>query len=246
VPILGLNEASWQVMRKQRTVRLVQPVKSEKKKSSADTVSWEGVDRELFEALRELRRELAQQRQLKPYLVFSDATLRQLAGVRPSTLERMRLISGVGDLKLRDFGDRFLQVINDHCHQRGLSRDNRAAPSPLAPDAPRKPPVRPNPQRDLAFEQFRQGAALEDVMHQTGRGRGTVNDYLCDFIREERPASVAAWVSNDIYQRVAACARQVGTDRLKPIFIALGEKVSYDDIRIVLTHLASKTVISDQ
>jgi ATP-dependent DNA helicase RecQ len=77
-------------------------------------------------------------------------------------------------------------------------------------------------------------------MHQTGRGRGTVNDYLCDFIREERPASVAVWVSNDIYQRVASCARQVGTDRLKPIFIALGEKVSYDDIRIVLTHLAAK------
>jgi ATP-dependent DNA helicase RecQ len=240
VPILGLNEASWEVMRKQRSVRLVQPAKREKAKTSkADTVSWEGVDRELFEALRELRRSLAEARQLKPYMVFSDATLRQLAVVRPSTLDRMRYISGVGDIKLRDFGERFLQVINDHSRQRGLTQDNRPAPPPA--ETPRKSFTRPNPQRDLAFDQFRQGAALEDVMHQTYRGRGTVNDYLCDFIREQRPASVAPWVSNDIYQRVASCARQVGTERLKPIFIALGEKVSYDDIRIVLAHLASKS-----
>ena len=75
---------------------------------------------------------------------------------------------------------------------------------------------------------------------QTNRGRSTVCDYLYQFIREERPANIAPWVANDVYQRVVAAARQVGTDRLKPIFLALGEQVSYDDIRLVLAHLASQ------
>ena len=70
-------------------------------------MSWEGVDRTLFEALRELRRRSGQERQVKPYMIFGDAVLRELARVRPSTPERMRLISGVGDVKLRDFAERF-------------------------------------------------------------------------------------------------------------------------------------------
>jgi ATP-dependent DNA helicase RecQ len=241
VPILGLNDASWEVMRKQRTVRLVQTVRRKKgekvEKSRSDTVSWEGVDRELFEALREVRRKLAEERQVPPYIIFNDSTLRQLAAMRPSTSERMRTVSGIGDAKLRDFGERFLVVIRDHCRARGLSVDNRIVA--MKPETPAKASVRPNPVKDLAFEQFRQEAAVEDVMHQTNRGRSAVHDYLCEFIRTERPASITGWVAQDLYDRIAAAARQVGTDRLKPIFLTLGEKVSYDDIRLVVTHLGT-------
>jgi hypothetical protein len=51
---------------------------------------------------------------------------------------------------------------------------------------------------------------------------------------------ICALVSNVVYERIASAARQVGTDRLKPIFLALGEHISYDDIRLVLAHLAAK------
>jgi ATP-dependent DNA helicase RecQ len=126
-PVLRLNEASWEVMRGQRQVRLVQLARRKKgekpEKSRAETTSWEGVDRELFEALRRLRRELAAERQVSPFIVFTDNTLRELARVRPSTLDRMRLIPGVGDKRLRDFGALFLPVIADQCHARGLALD---------------------------------------------------------------------------------------------------------------------------
>jgi ATP-dependent DNA helicase RecQ len=238
-PLLVLNEASWEVMRGQRAVRLVQPVRRKKgekaEKAKVETTSWEGIDKDLFEALRGLRRRLAEEKQMPPYIIFSDNVLRSLARIRPSSLERMRLVSGIGDAKLRQFGEAFLEVITAHCRDRVLSQDNPAGPA--APAEPPKPPSRPNPVRDQALELFRQGAVIEDVMHQTNRGRSTVLDYLGDYIRQERPASIAAWVSNETYQRVTAAARQVGTERLKPIFITLGEKVSYDDIRIVLAHL---------
>ena len=77
-------------------------------------------------------------------------------------------------------------------------------------------------------------------MHQTGRARKTVCDYLAEFIREEQPASIKAWVPNTLYDRIAMVARRVGTERLKPIFIELGEQVPYDEIRWVVTHLSSK------
>jgi ATP-dependent DNA helicase RecQ len=244
VSILKLNPASWEVMKGQRAVRLVQPVRRKKgekpEKSKADTVSWEGVDRDLFEALRGLRVRLATERQVPPYVIFSDATLRELSRVRPSSLERMRLIYGVGDAKLRDFGAAFLAIIQEHCQARGLPRDN--APSPPRREEP-EPAARQNTARRFAFfKLFREGAVLEDVMHQTGRARSTVVDYLCDFVREERPASLAPWVSMEVYQRVRAAARQVGTERLKPIYIALGEQVPYDDIRLVLAHLSAPPV----
>ena len=78
-------------------------------------------------------------------------------------------------------------------------------------------------------------------MHQTNRSRATVFDYLCDFIREERGVSVSAWVPEALCQRIIAAARQLGTERLKPIFIALGEQVPYDDIRVVVTHLTAQS-----
>jgi ATP-dependent DNA helicase RecQ len=104
-----------EVLRKQRNVRLMQPVERKKgekaKKSKSDTKSWEGVDKELFETFRTVRRDLATERRVPPYVIFSDATLREMAQKRPRTLAEMRQIHGVGDAKLRDFGEKFLQII---------------------------------------------------------------------------------------------------------------------------------------
>jgi ATP-dependent DNA helicase RecQ len=88
---------------------------------------------------------------------------------------------------------------------------------------------------------FQQNLAIEDLMHQSNLARSTVMDYLARYISSERPASIRAWVDEETYQRVAEAVRQVGTDRLKPIFIALGEKVGYDLIRLVLAHLATSS-----
>ena len=76
-------------------------------------VSWEGVDRVLFEILRGLRRELAAAIAKPAYVVFDDDTLRELARQRPKTLEAMRQVRGVGEKRLRDYGERFVRAIAD-------------------------------------------------------------------------------------------------------------------------------------
>jgi ATP-dependent DNA helicase RecQ len=122
-PVLKLNDGSWEVMRGERSVRLVQLVRRTKEerpqKSKADVVSWEGVDQELFDALRRLRRRLAEEKKVPPYIIFNDATLREMARVRPRTPEQLRAVHGVGDAKLRDFGQMFLDAIREFYLEKG-------------------------------------------------------------------------------------------------------------------------------
>jgi ATP-dependent DNA helicase RecQ len=121
-PVLKLNEASWAVLRGQREVRLLQPVlRREAKAARRDADSWEGVDEGLFEHLRSLRRELASQRGVPPYVIFGDVTLRDLARSRPGTPAAFRRAHGVGDTKLADLGPVFLAAIAAYCAQNGLA-----------------------------------------------------------------------------------------------------------------------------
>jgi ATP-dependent DNA helicase RecQ len=265
-PVLRLNDASWEIMKDTRTAKLFAMPERKKrrsdssdttKRSKADTESWEGVDREVFDALRELRRQFADQRAVPPYVIFSDATLRELARSRPSSLTQMHLVYGIGQTKLNEFGAAFLKRIDELCAARNLSRDVPRPPTaafaatalgggvvefdgePVAESRSTFAPTkRLNPIQLQADEMFRTDAMIEDVMLMLSRSRTTVNDYLCDFVRREQPASVAAWVDDETYRRIADAASRVGTERLKPIFVELGEQVPYDVIRIVVTHLA--------
>ncbi|RTL38782.1 MAG: DNA helicase RecQ [Candidatus Melainabacteria bacterium] len=114
-----LNDESWKVMRGQRSVKLVQPMRSTKelraKRLKIADQSWQGIDKELFEKLRATRSRIARERGWQAFMVFSDATLREMASVKPSTLSKMSRIKGIGNAKLENFGEEFLQVISDHC-----------------------------------------------------------------------------------------------------------------------------------
>jgi ATP-dependent DNA helicase RecQ len=128
-PVIMLNDESLEVLRGEREVRLRDPGTATVRRSKQDLESWEGVDRGLFERLRGLRRELAEARGVPAYVIFSDATLRELARARPASLEAMGAVHGVGQKKLADFGPVFVRAIAAE----GGAAD--PVPSPGAPDA---------------------------------------------------------------------------------------------------------------
>ncbi len=119
-PVLRLNAASWDVMRGKRTVRLLQPKAKARAKTRFDAESWEGIDRGLFDSLRQLRREIALERGVPAYVVFGDATLRDMARLRPSSDEAFLAVRGVGEKKLADLGARFLAHIAEYCRTHAL------------------------------------------------------------------------------------------------------------------------------
>jgi ATP-dependent DNA helicase RecQ len=109
---LALGGDARAILKGDASVAIVVPPKSERKRrqrGTGDTANPVGDP--LFDALRELRRELAQDAGVPPYVVFHDSTLREMAAARPSSLSELGGIGGVGTRKLDAYGDAFLAVI---------------------------------------------------------------------------------------------------------------------------------------
>jgi len=230
-PVLKLNSASREVLRGERVVQLLQP-KHRVRKTRVSDASWEDVDQGLFESLRALRREIATQRNVPAYVLFSDATLRDMARVRPSSTTMLLDIRGVGERKLADFGQHFLEQIASYCRARSIAMDviNREP-------ARRERISKTTDTKEKAFQLFAHGATVDQVTTITGRAPSTTWGYLAEFIQTHRPERLDNWIEQKTYRAIAAAVDHAGTAYLKPLFERLEGKVSYDQIRVVVAHL---------
>lgn len=124
-PILALTEKSRDVLLGKEKIFLVkiadkkekEVVREKTKKVALADMSYE---EDLFGKLKIARTELAQKENVPAYLIFSDATLLELAAYLPQTLEDVRKISGFGDIKLARYGKVFLEAVVDYCAERKL------------------------------------------------------------------------------------------------------------------------------
>jgi ATP-dependent DNA helicase RecQ len=213
--------------------QLLRPAKAAKAaRTKAAVDSWEGVDRGLFDELRRMRYELAGAQNVPAYVVFSDAALRDMARRRPSSPEGFRNVRGVGEKKLADYGQAFVNRIVVYCRAHDVPMD--VVPETAVGPAETAPAAKPGPSRLSAFQLFRQGYSVEQVAERMNRAPSTVHGYLGEFIEHEKISDPSPWVDAATIQRVAEAARQVGTERLKPIFELLDGQVSYEQIRIVV------------
>ncbi len=109
-----LNENSWGILRKGREVQLREDpdrkARRESRQEAAPT-AWDEGHAAAFESLRELRLRLARERNLPPYVVFHDATLREMVLRRPSSLAEMARVPGVGEAKLKNYAPAFLEAL---------------------------------------------------------------------------------------------------------------------------------------
>ena len=110
--VLVVTGSGRSLLAGEATPRLLKPARpATARKSRADDDSWEGVDRALFERLRELRRRLADEKSVPAYVVFGDASLRDMARQRPGTPAEFLEVHGVGQKKAADYGEMFLAAI---------------------------------------------------------------------------------------------------------------------------------------
>ena len=235
---LQITDAGWQLLKGELTPRLLKPrQKSSGSKSTQQSLaSWEGVDRELFEKLKNLRSERATAQQVPAYVVFSDASLRDMARRRPSTLDNFRLISGVGQKKLEDYGEAFLSVIVSHCQDCDVASDVKPPP----PTSESTKAKLPGASALLAFPHFDAGLSVVETAKVLGRAESTTSGYLNEYIRHQKVVDYTRWVDQETGTKVEAAIESVGAGPLKPIFLALNEEVDYDKIRIVQSCLENR------
>ncbi|HLX13386.1 MAG TPA: DNA helicase RecQ [Bacteroidota bacterium] len=127
-PVLALNRRSYDLLSGKERILLTQ--ESEEDIAELRESSGERHNRKLFDELRAVRKAIADGDNVPPYIVFSDASLEEMATLYPQTLEQMRGIKGVGDTKLRRYGAMFIEAIKNHLAGAG---------EPLAPEEPAVP-----------------------------------------------------------------------------------------------------------
>ncbi|AFV23597.1 ATP-dependent DNA helicase RecQ [Methanolobus psychrophilus R15] len=137
-PLLKLNKASREVMQGSRKVAFtrIAPLEFPDTQTCEDDEPYEpdtiakpvtpprarkaaqNSDSELFSRLKDLRKEMANLQDVPPYIIFADTSLKQMAAKKPSSKEEMLKITGVGEYKLKKYGDIFLREIGRYCEEK--------------------------------------------------------------------------------------------------------------------------------
>lgn len=207
--------------------------------TQAEAASMVGVDTGLMDHLRKWRLSESQRRSVPAYVLFGDATLRELARMRPSTLVNLRQVKGIGEQKLREIGQLILDAIEVYSAEHpDLERDVFLSESTVQSEAqPAAIVITPGIGAGAlaALPLFRQGLSLDEVCTKLGRAQSTVSGYLAEYIRIDHVTDPSRWVSPENIATIESVLHLSEDGRLKPIYDALEGKISYEDIRIVIT-----------
>jgi ATP-dependent DNA helicase RecQ len=235
--VLHVTDVGRRLLAGHGTPKLTRPPKEMRAQTPAAVLdSSEGVDLGLFDSLRQLRRQEALKRSVPAYIGFSDATLRDMARRRPSTVERMLDVRGVGHQKSADFGEQFVECIVSYCEQHGIAMD-------VQPDAmQREPSATPSTSAAESFPLFADGLSVEQAAEQLGLAVSTTYGYLESYIRQRRVTDTTRWISRRELEQIAVVIQHARGKRLKPIHDALHGRVSYDRIRIAIACLENQAL----
>jgi ATP-dependent DNA helicase RecQ len=197
----------------------------------------------LFERLRQLRKRIADEQGVPPYVVFTDTTLQEMAREQPTSRVAMLSVSGVGMKKFETYGEVFIEAILQHGTPRPVPAEDEAADLPdaaftddfdPAPRAAKKAAARDAaPTEDTSFGLHRQGLSPEQIAAQRGLTASTVRSHLEKAYAKGLDLRLHDFVSDSQLAEIAAARTQLGPDAgLRDLFDHLREKYDYFQLRL--------------
>jgi ATP-dependent DNA helicase RecQ len=237
-PVLSLVESSRAVLRGERRVALAPLPERERsargrRRTRDDSVVPATPQPDaavLFERLRSLRKQIADAQNLPPYVVFSDATLREMAALQPGDAEAFRAVSGVGSRKLAQYGPAFVAAIRAFREERGLSvvGNTGSGFEPEAAEAENADSETVRRTRAL----FEQGHAPERIAAQRDITLSTVYAHLETLLAAGVRLDLERTIPAERLQTMVQALQMHGGLRLKPAFDALGGRYAYEELRL--------------
>jgi ATP-dependent DNA helicase RecQ len=182
-------------------------------------------DEGLFDELRQVRRRLADERAQAAFVIAHDATLRQMAAEQPQTLAELQRMHGMGERKLLEFGETFLQTIAAFKREHGVSK---AAALPLA-----TPPARLPETVRATVALFRQGMDAAAIAAARSLSSITVAEHLARAVEMGEDIDIRRLVDPGKRDAIEKAFAELGVELLKPVKERLGDSFSYDEIRYV-------------
>lgn len=224
--VLQLTDFSKKILFDGEKVQLTTPVEFKKETKTAARERKSKAKRtpalqdSLFERLRKLRYRIAQEEDIAAYLVFSDATLRQLEIERPQTDDEFLAISGVGQRKLEVYGGEFMEEINTFIKEKKKGKKDTTLET---------------------FKLYKEGFSIEEIAVKRKLKAQTIFSHLSKLYLEGKDVSLDEFIDANTLKLIGNAKKVLKNETaLKPYFEFLGEKISYEQIRIGLTILQKK------
>lgn len=201
----------------------IKPAAKEKTVKEKKTIAPEET---LFQELRQLRLRIAKEEGVPPYVVFTDATLREMAAELPQTEEDMLAVSGVGRRKMETYAPVFLEAIRSFVQPSAASAREKG-------DTYKK-----------TYELYQQGLSVEKIAAERNLNPTTIYSHLALLFEKGEPIRIEEHLSNEELERVIKAWRENGKPtQLKPLFEALNGEVDYHKIRLALAVIQKKIVL---
>lgn len=190
-------------------------------------------DDALFTALRQVRKEIAAEEQVPPFVIVSDETLRDLCTKLPQTKEALLGIKGIGATKQERYGARFLQVIVDY-----LGSNPSYAPAVEVQEQPKEKVVK-QPSHLATYEMYQQGKSMQEIAEERQLSRITIENHIVQCLEEGLTVAWEDILTPEQESLIQEAASRVGTEKLKSIKDELPSDISYFMIKAALVKAAS-------
>lgn len=235
---LKATERSKALLHGEETIAINKQLKEEGRRRLSQRVEdIESYDAGLFQTLRILRRQIAENTGVAPFVIFSDRSLIDMAAKLPQDMGEMRDIAGVGEKKLARYGEPFMLAVRAYVSQHGIDvaaarRQNlrvTAAPQSVSgKGAKRSTQVR-------TLEMIRQGMQLEAIARTRKLTLQTIESHVLTLLEQGQRLPVEKWLSDDDRAFICRTAKASQSDRLTPIKDALPDRISFFQIKLALT-----------
>ena len=196
-------------------------------------------DRELFEELRILRKKLADEQGVPPFVIFGDVSLQQMAYFFPQSSSSFLKISGVGKSKLEQFGEIFLKAISAYAKNKGLAEKPNALNirQTAAKNGTKKVKGSSYSQTQKMLEQ---GMGLEEIAAERGFVQGTILTHIEKLKANGEKVKIEHLkLPEERFSQIKAVFEESNSKYLSAIKRQLGEDYSYEELRIARLFLSS-------
>ncbi len=211
--------------------KLSQTFEKKKKQLAKAAVEFDSI---LFEDLRVLRKQLATENNVPPYVIFGDRSLQEMAYYYPMTRENLLEINGVGDMKFEKFGEVFMEIIKKHCLQNNL--ESKPIPKKIKkPSSSNTSGTRKKGEKyQITLRMLKSKSPLSEIANCHGVKIGTVIRHIEKLIPDHSDLDLEYLrPSQDIYDSVSRELMESEDGRMRPIFEKFNEEISYEQIRLV-------------
>lgn len=194
------------------------------------------VDNSLLQALKELRKSIAVREKIPPYIIFGDASLREMSEYFPVNKEDFLKIKGVGDIKYEKYGDEFINAIQEYVEENSINIEsiNKTTNIDGEKSESREDKKEKTKSHVMTYNMYKEGKTLKQIAEERGLTKTTVESHIFTCKLEGLDINLDDFIPKEYEETILNAIKTVGAEKLKPIKEALPKEIDYLAIKAVL------------